>query len=136
MIDLSAGTISMVGVLGPLCNTFTGRCRFEADPATGGYKMVYGWVGVGGSVCVGVAGRFRKAWVGVGCARGAVGLPDEKILVARGLGQQGMPGAWGLGLGWGVELGRGEGGAVQLLAGSAAFQCWCQVCCCASGGRS
>lgn len=64
MIDLSAGTISMVGVLGPLCNTFTGRCRFEADPATGGYKMVYGWVGVGGSVCVLVwlGGSVRRGW--------------------------------------------------------------------------
>lgn len=41
-IDLAAGTIQMVGKLGPLCNRFQGRCRFEAEPATGAYNMVFG----------------------------------------------------------------------------------------------
>lgn len=43
VIDADAGTVSLDSVVGPLDNSFKGRCSFESDAATGSFKMHFGF---------------------------------------------------------------------------------------------
>lgn len=43
IIDVSAGTVDLVSVVGPLDNAFKGSCTFESDPASGRYAMNFGF---------------------------------------------------------------------------------------------